>query len=173
MVAVLLLNATYEPLTVLSKQRALVLLLRERVEAATDETLLLQGVESTIALPTVLRLRHYVNVPRRGVSWSRRGVLQRDDYCCIYCGSRAGDTTQGRRLSKAEFTLDHILPRSRGGNNTWSNTACACRACNQRKGNRTPHEAGMPLRWEPKRPRVNYLVASGDIPTAWRVYLEV
>ena len=171
--AVLLLNATYEPLSIIPEQRAVALLLRERVEAATDDTLVLHGPSTALALPTVLRLRHYVNVPRRGAGWTRRGVLQRDGYACIYCGVRAGDVAAGRRLSKRDFTLDHILPRSRGGKNTWGNTACACQPCNQRKGNRTPHEAGMPLRWEPKRPRVAYLVASGEIPTAWRVYLEI
>lgn len=173
MVAVLLLNATYEPLSVIPEQRALALLLRDRVDAATDETLVLHGASAAFVLPTVLRLRHYVNVPRRGAGWTRRGVMLRDDFRCIYCGVRAGDVVAGRRLTKRDFTLDHIVPRSRGGKNTWSNTACACGPCNQRKGARTPHEAGMPLRWEPKRPRVDYLVASGDIPAAWRLYLEV
>jgi 5-methylcytosine-specific restriction endonuclease McrA len=76
-------------------------------------------------------------------------------------------------LGKNDFTVDHLIPRSRGGKNTWGNTACACPLCNNRKGDRTPHEAGMVLRWEPKIPRVGYLVASGDVPAAWKVYLEV
>jgi 5-methylcytosine-specific restriction endonuclease McrA len=121
----------------------------------------------------VLRLRRYVRVPQRGVRWSRSGVMRRDGYRCIYCGIQAGETRGSRVLYKDAFTIDHLIPRSRGGKNTWGNTACACPTCNQRKGDRTPHEAGMTLLWEPKTPRVDYLVASGSVPAAWKVYLEV
>ena len=85
----------------------------------------------------------------------------------------AVEVRSGRVLTKADFTVDHIIPRSRGGKNTWGNTACACAACNRRKGNRTPHEAGMRLLWEPKTPRVDYLVLWGDIPASWKVYLRM
>ncbi len=173
MVAVLLLNASYEPLAVIPLRRAVSLMLRERVDAATEEAVTIQGASRALHLPTVVRLRRYVNVPRRGVRWSRYGVLQRDGYCCIYCGIRPGDLQKGRTMSKRDFTLDHLTPRSRGGRNSWGNTACACPVCNNRKGNRTPHEAGMALRWEPKTPRVSYLVASGEMPTAWKVYLAL
>ncbi|MDQ3249027.1 MAG: HNH endonuclease [Chloroflexota bacterium] len=173
MEAVLLLNATYEPLAVIPQRRAISLLLRGGVDAVTDEMLNIPGITSVISIPTVLRLRRYIHVPRRGVRWSRRGVLQRDNYCCIYCGMRAGDLQQNKLLAKSDFTIDHIIPRSRSGRNTWGNTACACPHCNQRKGDRTPHEAGMTLRWEPKTPRVDYLVAFGEVPTAWKIYLEI
>ena len=173
MAAVLLLNASYEPLAVIPVKRAMSLLLRDRVDAASEEKLTIHGAESTLALPTVLRLRRYVRVPRRGVRWSRRGVLQRDRYQCIYCGIQAGGQQRGQILTKSDFTIDHIVPRSQGGGNGWGNTACACPQCNQRKGNRMPHEAGMTLLWEPKTPRVDYLVASGVIPTSWKLYLEM
>lgn len=169
---VLLLNASYEPLSVVAPRRALSLLLRGRVDAVTDETLTLQGVVENLNVPTVIRLRRYINVPRRGVSWSRRGVLMRDRHCCIYCGISPGGLQRGQILRKHDFTIDHIVPRSRGGQNTWTNTACACPFCNQRKGDRTPHEAGMNMLWEPKTPRVDYVVASGEVPRAWKVYLE-
>ncbi len=169
----LLLNASYEPLTVLSRQRAIQLLLKNKVDAASQEVELVHSSSSTFQIPTVLRLRRYVNVPRRGVRWSRRSVLRRDNFTCIYCGVQADEKQRGKVLTKADFSLDHIIPRSRGGRNTWSNTACACQPCNTRKGNRTPHEAGMTLRWEPKMPRVNYLVASGRIPAEWKVYLQI
>jgi 5-methylcytosine-specific restriction endonuclease McrA len=106
----------------------------------------LYGVAETISIPAVLKLRRYVNVPRKGTHWSRRGVLQRDNYTCIYCGIQAGKLMKGRLLYRADFTIDHILPQSRNGRNTWSNTACACRLCNGRKGDCTPHEAGIKLR---------------------------
>ena len=85
-------------------------------------------------LPSVLRLRYYVNVPRRGAVWSRRRVMSRDSYACIYCGVAVGDNHRGRTLTRADFTVDHLIPRSRGGGNTWGNTACACRWCNHRRG---------------------------------------
>lgn len=173
MVAVLLLNASYEPLTIIPQRRAMSLLLRGRVDAATQETVKIQGVSDSLQIPIVLRLRRYINVPRRGARWSRRAVLQRDRFTCIYCGIKVGDMQKGRLLTRQDFTVDHLIPRSRGGQNTWGNTACACPVCNHRKGNRTPHEAGMGLRWEPKIPRVGYLVASGEVPAAWKIYLEV
>jgi 5-methylcytosine-specific restriction endonuclease McrA len=120
----------------------------------------------------VIRLRYYVNVPRRGVLWSRRRVLIRDGYRCIYCGAGVGERHRGRVLTRGDFTVEHLIPRSRGGRNTWGNTACACRWCNNRKADRTPHEAGLRLLWEPKRPRVNYLVVSGDVPAEWKTYLR-
>ena len=173
MVSVLLLNASYEPLAVIPKRRALSLLLRERVDAATDDVVPLKGTSTSFKIPTVLRLRRYINVPRRGASWSRKAVLRRDNYICIYCGTRAGERQGKRILERQDFTIDHILPKSRGGRNAWTNTACACPVCNHRKGNKMPHEAGMILRWEPKTPRVDYIVASGEVPDAWKMYLEV
>ncbi len=173
MVAILLLNASYEPLAVIPQRRAMSLMMRGRVDAATETTHTIQTASNAFGIPTVLRLRRYVNVPRRGARWSRRGVLQRDNYRCIYCGISAGERQGNKVVGKDEMTLDHIIPRSRGGRNTWGNTACACPACNSRKGNRTPHEAGMTLLWEPKTPRVGYLVASGEMPAEWKMYLEV
>jgi len=173
MTSVLLLNMSYEPLGVVTHRRALSLLLRGRVEAACEESLEMHGPSYILHIPRVIRLRRYINVPRRSVIWSRKAVLRRDRYTCGYCGAKIGDKRRGRVLDKGSFTVDHILPASRGGKNTWGNTICACAPCNQRKANRTPHEANMKLLWEPKTPRVTYLVASGDIPAAWKAYLEI
>ena len=171
--AVLLLNASYEPLAVIPQRRALKLLLRNRVDAATTDVELVRSSQATMAVPSVLRLRRYAHVPQRDARWSRQGVLRRDTYRCIYCGVQAGDAHNGRMVNREDFTVDHIIPRSRGGKNGWGNTACACKTCNHRKGDRMPHEAGMGLRWEPKTPRVNYFVLSGDIPEAWKIYLTL
>src|SRR5262245_26852129 len=143
MADVLLLNASYEPLAVITRRRAVSLILKERVEAASAELVKLQGATGTLAIPSVIRLRRYINVPRRGMCWSKRAVLQRDKYTCAYCGIRPGDQQRGKTLTPHSFTVDHIIPRSRGGRNTWGNTVCACPVCNQKKGNRTPHEANM------------------------------
>lgn len=173
MTEVLLLNASYEPLAVITRRRAVSLLLKGRVEAACSEEIEIQSASSPLHIPTVLRLRRYVNVPQRRARWSKRAVLQRDKYTCAYCGLRPGDLQRGQELTRRSFTIDHILPASRGGKNSWGNTVCACAPCNQRKGSRTPHEANMKLLWEPKTPRVNYLVASGETPSTWKIYLEI
>jgi len=171
--AVLLLNATYEPLRIIPIRRAVSLLMRGVVEGVDGIAATLHTSTSIFEVPSVLRLRYYVRVPMRGAIWSRRGVLARDGYECIYCGATIGERRHGRTLRRTDFTIDHLIPRSRGGANTWGNTASACRWCNGRKGSRTPHEAGMRLLWEPKTPRVGYIVASGNVPTEWRIYLRM
>ncbi|HLF91718.1 MAG TPA: hypothetical protein VI451_22460, partial [Anaerolineales bacterium] len=118
MMPVLLLNASYEPVTVITHQRAVSLLMRERVEAATDHILPIHGVTSIFRLPSVVRLRRYIRIPRNGITWSKKAVLQRDNYRCIYCGLRPGDWQGNTHLSRRDFTVDHILPRSRGGGDT-------------------------------------------------------
>lgn len=169
---VLLLNASYEPLSVIPKRRAISLMLRGRVDPASEDSLYIRTVSASIEVPHVLRLRKYVNVPRRGARWSRRAVFQRDNYTCVYCGIMLGDLRKGKPITRASFTLDHVLPKSRGGRNTWGNTVCSCASCNQRKDNKLPNEAGIKMLWEPKTPRVTYLVATGDIPDSWKIYLE-
>ncbi len=186
---VLLLNASYEPLSVVSVQRAIGLMLRDCVEPVPDAgvAVTVRSASAAWTVPTVIRLRRYVHVPRRNATWTRQNVLERDRYTCIYCGTRPGQPARqmrvidGRpvevvlkaRTIRDDFTVDHLVPRSRGGRNTWTNTACACTWCNHRKADRKPEEAGMRLLWEPKIPRVDYLVISGEMPEAWRVYLEV
>lgn len=170
---ILLLNASYEPLDIIPLRRAISLMLRGCVEAACDESIEMHSAQLTWRIPTIVRLRYYINVPRLRATWSRRAVLRRDQYTCAYCGMRIGDKRRGHVLTKQSFTVDHILPVSRGGKNTWGNTVCACPPCNQRKADRMPNEANMHLLWEPKTPRARYMVASGEIPTNWKAYLEV
>lgn len=172
MESVLLLNMSYEPLQMISIRRAVNLLLTGKVEAVEGIVRKLRTPSTIFEVPSVIRLTRYVNVPQRGVSWSKRGVLRRDQFTCIYCGVQIGQHRYNRVYARHDFTVDHIIPRSRGGRNTWSNTACACYHCNQRKGSRTAHEAGMKLRFEPKRPRVNYFVVSGAFPDEWRKYFR-
>ena len=169
---VLLLNATYEPMRVVPLKRAVGLLMRGAAVGVDGVAAQLNTPSTVFEVPAVIRLRYYVNVPRRGVLWSRRRVLIRDGYRCIYCGAMVGERRRGRVLTRGDFTVEHLIPRSRGGANTWGNTACACRWCNNRKADRTPHEAGLRLLWEPKRPRVNYLVVSGEVPSEWKAYLR-
>ena len=146
MTAVLVLNADLGPLHRVSLRHAIRMLLRQVAVVHEAEPDRLIGV---YPVPRVLRLVSYVVTRWRygncGPSWSRGGVLARDRHRCGYCG---GDAT----------TVDHVLPRSRGGRNTWKNTAAACGGCNRRKGDRTPGEAGMVLRVQPAVPAWGQLV---------------
>ncbi len=172
---VLLLNgSTWEPLAVISVQRAINLLLDEKAVVVEESGEFLRTVRDKFSIPSVIALRRYINVPRRHAHWSRKGVLVRDNYTCIYCGAQLGTLQRGKVLAKADFTIDHIVPRSKGGRDTWTNTACACSACNHKKGDRMPNDAGMRLRWEPKTPRTSYLViALGTGPATWKRYVEI
>jgi 5-methylcytosine-specific restriction endonuclease McrA len=162
---VLLLNATYEPLAVLSVKRAVKLVCKERVVPVAAEQTPVIGADQVATVPTVLRLKVYISVPKRNPPrWTRRGVFVRDGNRCAYCD---------RLLKRGELTVDHVNPVSRGGRSTWGNTVTACAPCNQRKADRTPHEAGMKLLIEPKTPRTNYLLAAGDIPASWKLWIEL
>jgi len=164
---VLLLNASFEPMGVISAQKAFCLMLTEKVFEAAEGRIILRSVNNQFGVPTVVRLKRYINVPRLQSHWNRIGVLKRDGFKCIYCGESCD-----RHDKQSMPTIDHIKPRALGGKNTWTNTACACMRCNTRKGSRTPEQAGMRLRWEPKTPRVGYIVASGNIPDDWKMYIQ-
>ncbi len=172
---VLLLNgSTWEPLSVITVPRAINLILAGKAVVVEQSGNFLRTVRDKYPIPSVIALRAYMNVPRRRAHWSRKGVLVRDNYICIYCSAQPGTTERGKVLVKSDFTVDHILPRSRGGKDQWTNTACACSFCNHRKGSRLPNEAGMKLLWEPKTPRTSYLViAVGSGPDAWKRYIEI
>jgi len=137
----LVLNAGYEPLSAVSAQRAVVLVLQDKalVEHA-HPVFRVRAASVELPLPRVIRLRRYVRVPfRQRAPWSRRGVLVRDSHRCAYCGRRG-------------TTVDHVQPRSRGGGDTWLNTVTACSSCNHRKADRTPEQAGMALLFTPFEP---------------------
>ncbi len=136
----LVLNAGYEPLAVVSFKRALVLVMNQKATVvAADETDPVRSATNTWARPSVIILRNYVRIPGRQVPVSRRGVLRRDAQRCGYCGGHA-------------TTIDHILPRSRGGKDSWENLVACCLKCNNVKGDRTPAEMGWRLRFQPKAP---------------------
>jgi 5-methylcytosine-specific restriction endonuclease McrA len=170
---VLLLTTGYEPLNIISWRRALSLILRDRVDPASAEGVTIQSTSTILHIPYVLRLRRYINVPAPHRRWSRRAVLQRDRYICVYCGVQPGNRRFGYVTTRRDITVDHILPLSRGGKSTWDNTACACQSCNQYKGSRTPAEAGLRLRWQPEAPRITFWELYGEIPTAWEIYLDI
>ncbi|GAB2750230.1 HNH endonuclease [Kitasatospora kifunensis] len=148
----LVLNASYEPMSTVSLQRAVVLVLQDKAVVEQAHPLrVMRAAGLSVPVPRVIRLRRYVRVPfRQRAPWSRRGVLVRDQHLCAYCGRRA-------------TTVDHVLPRSRGGADSWLNTVAACATDNQRKADRTPEQAGMVLLRRPfePTPEASLLLALG------------
>lgn len=162
---VLVLNASYEPLNIVSVKRAIVLLLKEKAELVEAAQAKIRAERLQFDVPLVIRLVTFVPIPRRlPLPLSRRTVLARDLYTCQYCG-----TVPGRN----ELTIDHVVPRSRGGATSWENVVTACGPCNRRKGNRTPDEANMKLHSAPGRPRFVAVVMLGEASSheAWSKYL--
>jgi 5-methylcytosine-specific restriction endonuclease McrA len=163
--AVLVLNATYEPLNIVSVQRAIVLLIKEKAEVVEAAKTMLRAQNLTMSLPLVIRLVTFVPIPRRlPLPLSRRTVMARDLYTCQYCGGQPG---------KHELTVDHVIPRSRGGATTWENVVTACASCNHRKGDRTPEEAHMKLLAQPARPRFVAVMLLGETHAhqVWQKYI--
>jgi 5-methylcytosine-specific restriction endonuclease McrA len=159
----LVLNASYEPLSVVSARRAACLVLADKAEIVEEDGTVLHSPSISVPSPLVIRLRYMVKVPyHRRTALSRRAVFARDDYRCQYCGRTAD-------------SIDHVLPRSRGGEHSWENVAAACRACNLHKRDRTPDEAGMRLARPCRPPRANsWLVVSVTrVPDAWKPYLAI
>lgn len=163
---VLVLNASYEPIHVCAVRRALVLLVKG--VAATEESGdgEVHSPSWTLAVPSVIRLLEYRRIPRQTRAISRKNILIRDQYMCQYCHKKFG---------AGELTLDHVVPRSRGGNNTWENLVACCLRCNNRKGDRLPQEASMNL-FRPPKPFNLHTSRSlmrqlGSQQETWRKYL--
>jgi 5-methylcytosine-specific restriction endonuclease McrA len=161
---VLILNASFEPLHVCSLKRAVALLMQEIAERVEDADRVLRSPTSIFAVPSVIRLRRYVKRPhRQRVAFNRKNLFRRDDHTCQYCRARSND-----------LTLDHVMPRSRGGGTSWENVVACCRRCNALKRDRTPDEAGMSLTRKPVAPAFLFSSAYGllpDIDPAWEKYL--
>ena len=158
----LVLNATYEPLCVVSARRALVLVLKHKAELIHQDGGSYHSERATVPIPSVIRLKYFVKVPYRArASLSRRAVFVRDSFQCQYCAGAAEN-------------VDHVIPRSKGGTHTWENVVAACKACNTRKENRLPHEANMRLRSKPAAPRekIWIIVAVGRVDPKWEPYLS-
>jgi 5-methylcytosine-specific restriction endonuclease McrA len=161
---VLVLNSTYEPMNVCSVHRAVVLLLKDKAEVVETAAGWVRSERSSLAMPAVIRLVNYVRLPRAdGKRVSRRAVLARDGFRCQYCGNTR------------HLTIDHIIPRSRGGASSWDNVVTSCAPCNVRKGACLPSEVGM---WPSRKPRPPIpgdfvLAAQRVIPEAWLPYLDL
>ena len=157
----LVLNATYEPIGVVSARRAVVLALGDKVDVVTESGELITSARLALAIPSVVRLRYYVKVPYHRVApLSRRALFARDHGRCQYCGSPAE-------------SIDHVVPRSRGGRHEWDNVVAACRRCNTAKGDRLLAETSLRLRTHPRPPDGPVWVGlvNGSVPADWEPYL--
>ncbi len=160
---VLLLNQSYEPLSLCNVKKAVILMYLGKAEVVAEKKgKFIRSVSLNLRWPTVIRLNSYVKVPFQRVMLNRKNILKRDGYKCAYCGR-----------SDLPLTIDHVIPRSKGGKETWENLVTACYRCNNKKGDRTPNEAGMPLLIKPYRPsHIMFIKNSVNrIDEAWKPFL--
>lgn len=162
----LLLTQGYEPIKIISWQRAMTLLTLDKVDVVEEYDLEIRGTSMILNVPAVVRLRKAFRRFAKPVKFSRVNIYARDEYRCQYCG---------RKCSIDELTYDHVVPRSRGGRTSWDNIVSCCYVCNAKKANRTPAEAKMLLRTTPIRPAwipsVQIRVSNKSVPDAWRDYV--
>lgn len=159
---VLVLNQDYQPLSVCSVQRSMKLLFLDKAELLHDlPERKIRTVTEEYTYPSVIRLRRYINLPYTRIVLTRRNIFKRDSNKCQYCGSTH------------QLTIDHVIPRSRGGKDTWENLVTACSECNLKKGDRTPREANMELKRRPFKPiHITFLQAfMGGVQENWKPYL--
>lgn len=163
---VLVLNATFEPINITAVRRALILMLKGVAQAEETNHAEVHSASKAIQVPSVIRLLSYRHIPQQSRALSRKNILLRDRNTCQFCG---------HAFPASELTLDHVLPRSRGGRSSWENLVACCYTCNNNKGDRTPEEAGLTLQ---RRPRPFTLHTSrqlmrlmGHRDEKWRKYL--
>ena len=164
---VLVLNASYEPINICGARRALVLVLKGVARTEEEQGTVLHAARMKVGMPSVIRLLEYRRIPHQTRALSRKNILLRDRNTCQYCGVV---------LPSGELTLDHVVPRSRGGNSTWENLVACCHACNRRKGNRMLHELDDMILMRDPRPfslhtsrQIMRMLGRGD--DRWRKYL--
>jgi len=161
---VLVLNLDYSPITVCTIQRAFLLVYLEKADLIMEnQQLQLHTITKTFPMPAVIKLKRYIKIPYRGVMLSRDNIFKRDGYKCLYCES------------KKDLTIDHVIPKARGGKTVWNNLATACKHCNAKKGDFAPEEVGMKLPYLPFKP--SYLMFlrefSGYDFEEWKPFLNI
>jgi 5-methylcytosine-specific restriction endonuclease McrA len=159
MARALVLNVTEQPLAVVPATRAVVLVLKEKAEALVSNGVVFHSEHLTLPAPSVVRLRYFVRIPYRAhAALTRRAVFARDHWTCQYCGSPAEN-------------VDHVIPKSAGGEHIWENVVAACRRCNQHKENRAVHEAGLRLARKPFAPSDGFRLSLGRPEPEWEPFL--
>ncbi len=164
----LVLNASYEPLKIVGWQKAIILWFQGKVDILDHHNLFVRSVQLSFQVPSIIRLKTYVNVRKTSpIRFSRENIYVRDKYICQYCCAR---------FSTKDLTLDHVMPVSKGGKKDWNNIVTACKACNQVKADRTPYEAKMPLKTKPVAPQwlpqEELRISTNNAPDSWLIYLQ-
>lgn len=160
---VLVLNQNYEPITLCRTRRALVLMYKGKAEMVESYNgMVVRSVSNWMPVPSVLRLNHFIRITRREIPLSKKNILRRDNYQCQYCGKKQGP-----------MTTDHVIPKGKGGTDSWENLVCACVECNTKKGSASYRERGLKLLRKPKKPSYFTFVVNslGTVPPEWRPYL--
>ncbi|MBI5326120.1 MAG: HNH endonuclease [Ignavibacteriae bacterium] len=160
---VLILNQSYEPVSVCSAKKAIILIFLTKAEiVAKRDGKLVRSINLSMPFPSVIRLARYIKVPFKKIELSRRNILKRDGFRCQYCGTKSH-----------ELTIDHIIPKSRGGSDSWDNLVSACKSCNNKKADRTPEEAGIHLIKRPRRPHHILFITQymGKVDENWKPFL--
>ena len=160
--SVLMLNQNYEPLSITSARRAVVLLFQGKAEMIeTADGLKIRSISKAYSLPSVVRLWQYKKVPFKRIMLTRKNVITRDGNRCQYCGT-----------SKGPMTVDHIIPKTMGGTESWENLVCSCSKCNNKKGDRTPQRSQMKLLKRPTRPTyITFIQRNHSVDDRWKPYL--
>jgi len=163
MTQVMVLDKSYQELNVVNWQRALTLVVSNKAEVVEETSKIVRTVRMEFKVPAIIRLLTASVIKRREVKFSRVNILKRDDHTCQYCG---------KRYSGKELTLDHVIPKSLGGQMHWTNIVTACKPCNNKKANKTPAQAGMTLMRKPKQLRfVPYVTVEAELAEIWGRYL--
>jgi 5-methylcytosine-specific restriction endonuclease McrA len=160
----LVLNMDYSPISICTIQRAFLLVFLQKAELLREnEAHIIRTIDKHYPMPSVIKLKKYVHVPYKGVILSRENIFRRDSFECQYCGT------------KKELTLDHVIPKAKGGSTTWNNLVTACKQCNSKKGDFSPEEAGLELKMKPFRPSYVMFIRdfSGYSYDEWLPFLNV
>lgn len=160
----LVLNQNYEAITLISAQKAFLLVFLDKAEAVDYfPDRFFNTIHQSFPIPCTVRLKVYVNLPYKNVLLAKRNVMKRDNYRCQYCGKSGG----------TEMTVDHVIPKSLGGKDIWENLVAACKKCNNRKSNRTPDQAGMKLLSTPFKPSYVLFLRQNatHVEEKWKPYL--
>lgn len=158
MTKVLVLNSDYTPLNVTNMRRGFILVMKGKAEIVKEDVNKIVTTIGEFAKPIIIRLLNYIGYRNKGIKVNRKRIMKRDGYACGYC------------KSKKNLTIDHIIPKSRGGKNTWDNLVTCCNRCNTIKDNKTPNEAGMTLKVKPYQPSIFSSVISDEVEVEWSLY---
>lgn len=163
---VLVLNSSYEAINICTARRALIMLMNGKADMVENAVHYIRSSTLVMPLPEVIRLRRFIKLPYRPIPFCRKNIMLRDGYCCQYCHDR---------FPLDQLTLDHVIPLSRGGRDSWSNVVTACKKCNHKKGNYLLEEIGMVLTNRPKKPTLpsflHLVRLMGEQREVWRKYL--